>query len=154
MDHVVWYDEPVKGILGSPEIWVPWQWTESQRALGTKGYVIASHDEPICAKQYNQAGYLHVGMRYFCASMAVNIALLQGHTAIYLIGIDHVETNQRFEHYDINDQDSDVCFTAASHRGIKDFIAQCNQHVPVYQCNPVVANDWPVPYKNIEELYA
>lgn len=100
----------------------------------------------------SQDGRLVLGFRYFTVSMALNYALLQGFNDIYLVGIDHVETDERFKHFDGDDRPSKL--TPDAHRRLKQYVYKCQRPgVKIWQTNPAVRNQWELPFKEISELY-
>jgi hypothetical protein len=106
---------------------------------------------PVLSKIHRDGGQV-VGFELFTCTLAVNWLILQGFKQIYLIGIDHVEQPGPLQHHDGTFAVAD-CMVEA-HQRVKAFIGRCQSGAKIYQCNPAVAADWPVPYQDLTELYA
>lgn len=100
--------------------------------------------------------FLDPGLLPWCCfgvSVAIPWAINIGFKDIYLVGIDHVETDEVFEHFDLVKDDRGKVMKPEIHQELKEYINKCQQFANIYQCNPDVAKDWPLPYKDIKELY-
>lgn len=82
--------------------------------------------------------------RYYSSSLAVNFAILRGYKTIYLAGIDLIEDNKPFTHYDgiVNKRKVDASSCVEEKRYIKELA----RDVEIYQLNPKA--NW-LPYKDI-----
>jgi hypothetical protein len=96
-------------------------------------------------------GYPVIGRKHFTSSTAINWAILNGFKKIYLVGVDHVETDKTFKHFD--DTPSHNKLNPILHREFKQFVYECATHVEIFQTNPQVKTEWRLPFKRIEELY-
>jgi predicted phosphoadenosine phosphosulfate sulfurtransferase len=81
---------------------------------------------------------------YYSSSLAVNFAILRGYKTIYLAGIDLIEDNKPFNHYDgiINTKAA----TIEAVKTEKTYIKKLAQNIDIYQLNPIC--DW-LKYKDI-----
>lgn len=81
---------------------------------------------------------------YFSSSLAVNFAILRGYKTAYLGGVDLIENNKPFEHYDgvINKNTSSM----DALRGEKEYIKRLGKQIDLYQLNPICS--W-LQYKDI-----
>jgi hypothetical protein len=86
----------------------------------------------------------------YTSSSAVFLAHKLGFKEAYLIGIDHIEDNKPFSHYDgiINKGIA----TAEANRLCNAYICSFKDKMSIYQTNPN-AKGWDLPYKKIEDLY-
>lgn len=91
------------------------------------------------------------GRRHFTSSIAINWAILNGFKKIYLVGIDHIETDKSLKHFD--DTPSHSKITPIMHREFKEFVYNATKFVKIYQTNPQVKADWRLPFKRLEDLY-
>lgn len=154
VDCAIQYDEPIHYPVLPPEIWAPFHWRPDERSEFDNVYVVLTGEEhPVYGKKLNIHGARHVAMRYFTASIAANIAIWKGLDAIYLVGVDHKESDTHFDHFYPEDPNPDVMFCREAHQALKQFILECSHFTPIFQTNPEVAHEWPVPYKDINELY-
>lgn len=87
----------------------------------------------------------------YTSSSAVYLASKMGFKRVFLIGIDHVEDDKPFVHYDgiVNKGVA----TSFSNRLCKNYICQYKSKMSIYQTNPQVSNQWDIPYKSIKTLY-
>jgi hypothetical protein len=113
-------------------------------------YVPVPSNEPLLNQPHDPRG-IRLAHKYFTVSIALNWALTQGFKKIYLVGIDHVETDRQFRHHDGNDLPSTL--TPKAHKALKDYVYRCAEHADIYQCNPAVAPDWQLKYKDVKEFY-
>lgn len=86
----------------------------------------------------------------YTSSSACYLAQKMGFKRGYLIGIDHIEDDKPFAHYDgiINNGVA----TSFSNKLCKNYICSL-KGISLYQTNPLVSKDWNLPYKDIEFLY-
>src|SRR5690606_4650366 len=81
-------------------------------------------------RPYTEAGYqdgsLVLGHVNFTPSVALNWAILEGFSSVYLVGIDHVETDTKFIHHDGTPCNSNL--TPTAHRQFKDYVKRCADH--------------------------
>lgn len=103
-------------------------------------------------KAQGQAGKPLYAFKYFSPSIALNWAILEGFKRAYLVGIDHVETDTRFQHHDAAPSQSEL--TIAAHQGFKKYVYACSEHIQIYQTNPAVRKGWELPFQEIKGLYA
>jgi hypothetical protein len=113
-------------------------------------YVGKSMDVPLLDWQ-TENGVICLGFKYFTVSLAVNWALLKGYKRIYLIGVDHVETDTSFTDFDGAFHPAEL--TQDAHRGLKEFIYRAAERCEIYQCNPAVRDSWKLPFKDVSDLY-
>jgi hypothetical protein len=117
---------------------------------GTKIIIKSAQKQPYptCTKKNGQPVY---AFQLFTTSLALQWALWQKPSAIYLVGVDHVETDTTFKHY--YGQDGQSKLTPTAHQLFKKYAQSCGRIIPVYQTNKAVASQWPVPYKPLDSLY-
>lgn len=140
-----WYD-PGK----AKRIWHP-EHIKSQNAYSSS-FVYKSAQKPFLTKQKSENGLPVFAFKYFSPSVAINWALLEQFRAIYLVGIDHIETDTKFQHHDGADCQSQL--TPEAHRAFKKYVYSCAQHIEIYQTNPAVRDGWELPFVDIKTLYA
>lgn len=82
--------------------------------------------------------------RYYSSSLAVNFAILRGYKTIYLAGVDLIEDNKPFNHYDgvVNKRKVDASSCVAE----KAYIKKLAKDIKIYQLNPQA--DW-LEFRNI-----
>ncbi len=82
--------------------------------------------------------------RYYSSSLAVNFGVLKGYKTIYLGGVDLIEDNKPFNHYDgiVNKRKVDASSCVAE----KEYIKELAKNINIYQLNPNA--DW-LEYRNI-----
>lgn len=121
--------------------------------LNGERYTAIQQDTPIMNGDFpdKHPSRLFLAHKHYTVSLALNWALLAGFERIYLVGIDHVETDKQFIHHDGYDLPAEL--TPESHRALKQYVYECAKHAEIYQTNPAVAADWDLPYKDIKELY-
>lgn len=148
VDYLFYFDALLKPRVPSTLVFVPRSFKKAP-----KEYIRYAHqesDRPLL-HLIKQNGAVCLSHRYFTPSLGINWALLNGFKKLYLVGIDHIETDTRFEHHD-----NEPCYselTSASHRRFKNFVYECAGHIKIYQTNPAVKDQWQLPYKDIQELY-
>lgn len=88
----------------------------------------------------------------YTSSSAVFLAHKMGFNRVYLIGIDHIEDNKPFKHYDgiVNNGIA----TITSNRLCKNYICSYKDKMSIYQTNPTVKEQWDLPYLDIATLYS
>lgn len=145
VDYLFFHDAYYAGYKPT-SVWMP-DWFPQQH--GSKYHRVKS-DKPLLG-QVQKEGALCLGHALFTASLALNFAILKGFKTIYLVGIDHVETDKEFHHHDNDDRPS--ALTPVAHRVFKQFVYNCADHADIWQCNPAVRADWQLNYKDIRELY-
>lgn len=115
-------------------------------------YKLISATSPVANRVKDADGHLKLAIQGFTVSLALDFAISQGFTKIYLVGIDHVESDELFEHYD--DIPIGYCeLTPLAHKQLKQYVYNCQQHADIFQCNPAVADQWDLPFKDVNELY-
>lgn len=126
--YVVSSDYNVKPVLAPKTEWV---------SVHT-GWELIKTDEDIIQEEKK------LTWGYFSSSLAVNFAVLRGYKVIYLCGVDLVEENKPFSHYDgiVNEHIS----TKKARIKEKQYIKQIADKVEIYQANPKC--DW-LQYKDI-----
>lgn len=141
------FDEPQP--LSAPQIFTHWE--KPPHPLGFKIAIKAS-PEPFLNGE-TRSGFPCYAFQSFTASAVVNWAIRQGYERIILVGIDHVETDKQFTHWDgttsANDHISEL-----NHQALKSFIEFCSEYVEIFQTNPAVKNDWALPFMSIADLLA
>lgn len=124
---------------------------EDENRLGEKYKPIASR-EPLLEMKI-QDGIIHLAKANFIASVALNWGILLEYDEICLVGIDHVESDKSFMHFDGKYDEYGNTMTPEMHKEFKQYVYECAKHVRIYQTNPAVKDDWNLPYKDIGELY-
>lgn len=148
VDYLFFFDDFYDGFYGPRKgLFIP-EWF-AENLPGTR-YAPKPLDRPLL-KQTEGEKILQLAHKHYTASLALDWALLQGFSKIYLIGIDHVETDRAFAHHDGIDGYAEL--TPQSHRDFKEFVHNCAAHADIYQCNPAVADQWLLPYKDVRDLY-
>lgn len=145
VDHLFFYDQYCQH--QKTTVYIP-NWFPAEHA-GVR-YVPKPLDYPLMSR-ISQDGAICLGHKYYTVSLAINWALLEGYKRIYLVGIDHVETDRSFSHHDGIDGHAEL--TPDTHQALKKFIHNCAAHAEIYQCNPAVKDGWELPYKDVNELY-
>lgn len=149
VDIVFYFDILLRPIdAAKTTVYVPSHFTKAPKAF--KRYIFKEGNYPIKIPLF-QKGIPVYARRYFTPSLGLNWSLLNGYTKAYLVGIDHIEDDRRFEHHD-----GEPCYselTSASHKRFKNFVYECANEMDIYQCNPDVKDQWDLPYKDIKELY-
>jgi hypothetical protein len=143
-DFLFFYDEWYDGFLGNPTVFAP-HWFKQDCIK----YVPKPSDFPL-SRRY-QGSNICLGHRYFTVSVALNWAILEGFKRVYLVGIDHVETDERFTHHDGTPCQSRL--TPQAHKKLKQYVYNCTQHIDIFQTNPAVKDGWELPFVHVEELY-
>lgn len=113
-----------------------------------ESYLPTRSDSPLFSfsKRHN---CIELGFRYFSPSAAISFAHAKGFKKIYLVGVDHVESDVKFDHFDgINSESS---LTVKAHKAFKQFCYKSK--IPIFQTNPAVSKDWDIPFTDIESLY-
>lgn len=146
VDYLFFFDAYYYGYKAGAAVYMP-NWFEQKSGIK---YIRKPSVKPIFGQQ--QDGMPVLGHKYFTVSLALNWALLQGFEKIYLVGIDHVETDTAFVHHDGDDCPSNL--TPDAHGRLKDYVYACAEHAEIYQCNPAVADDWKLPYRDVKTLYS
>jgi hypothetical protein len=148
VDHVFMFDRyfphPLTGSAFFPH------WFDYPMQDGQKFHSKASASPILTGEKKNDIPVL--GYKYFTCSLALNWALLQGFTEIYLVGIDHVESDVKFVHHDGDVADSKLSIKA--HQALKEYFYSATKHANIYQTNPDVRNDWKLPFVDINQLYS
>lgn len=105
------------------------------------GWELTKTDERIITKEG------HLSWAFFSSSLAVNFAILRGYQTAYLGGVDLIENDKPFIHYDgiVN---RNVSSTEAC-RGEKSYIQKLGKKIQLYQLNPLC--NW-LKYKDIALL--
>lgn len=145
VDYLFYFDRFIENWKGTPELFIP-AWFP-QYCPG-KRYRTQVSDGPIFPAQSDP---MILGHKYFTASLAINWAILQGFKTIYLVGIDHVETDKAFQHFD--NIDHPVNLTAKAHECFKNYVYNGNKYVKIIQTNPAVKDAWDLDFINFEALY-
>lgn len=145
-DFLFFFDQWYGGFIGNPVVYFP-HWFKQGKGIK---YMPKPSDKPLLSGS-KQDGMIVLGHKYFTVSIALNWAILQGFKRIYLVGIDHIESDEKFEHNDGTGCQSRL--TVKAHQGLKRFVYACAEHVEIYQTNPAVKGDWELPFIDIEELY-
>ena len=127
--YVVSADEWVKPVLAPKTEWIS----------KNNGWEIIKSEEIIQEEK-------KLSWRIYSSSLAVNFAILRGYKTIYLGGVDLIDDNKPFEHYDgiINNKPASIEGTQKEKEYIK-FLAT-KYGVNLFQLNPKA--DW-LEYKNI-----
>jgi len=147
-DFLFFFDEWYGGFIGNPLVFCP-KWFKETEDRVIK-YVPKKADSPLL-EWVNENGQPCFSHKYFTVSIALNWAILQGFKRIYLVGIDHIETDTKFEHNDGTGCQSRL--TLKAHQELKQYVYRCAEHAEIYQTNPAVRDDWELPFIDIEELY-
>ena len=108
--------------------------------------------EPLLTNE-SRGGFPLVGIFAFSATAALNWAILQGYERVYLVGIDHVESDTCFHHWDGSDSPN-TRLQPCAHQDLKQFVYACAAHIEIYQTNPAVSDAWEIPFAAIDQLYS
>ena len=98
-------------------------------------------------------GKLRLAFLCFIATAAINWAILMRKKALYLVGIDHVETDKRFIHNDNIDDEYGQNMNQEIHKTFKNYVYAATKYIDIYQTNPAVKDDWNLPFVEVESLY-
>jgi hypothetical protein len=109
--------------------------------------------DPIPERTFDNKGYLQLGRTNFTPCLALNYAIIEGYTDVYLVGIDHVPTDTKFAHYDGIDSRFGQNIQPILHEWFRTYVYNCAKYVKIYQTNPAVKDSWNLPFINIETLY-
>lgn len=145
--YLVFYDSYYMGFDPRSLVLMP-KWFPQKHGIK---YAPKPSAKPFLQESKDVDGFLQLGHKYYSPSIGINYAILKGQRDIYLVGIDHVESDKSFVHFD--GEESKPTLTPDSHIRFKEYIYNCAKHVNIYQCNPAVKDQWALPYKDIEELY-
>lgn len=158
VNTIVFFDEH-QADYQADQAWLPYYHSQRHNDPKVTHYYPHCHsDTPLKQWQYHtRLDYPEplpsLGYKCFGTSPAFNLATLTTGGPIFLVGVDHIESQETFTHFDGTGCEPGTTFTQGSHRSLKYFIGSVQPTIKVYQCNPDVANDWPVPYYPIEDLY-
>jgi hypothetical protein len=150
VDHLFYYDDWY-GFGRDPKtlIHVPSWFKQADNRIVR--YQPRPYERPIRRLLFDQ-GCRVLSFRYFTASVALNWAILNNFGKIYLVGIDHREDEQHLAHFDA--PASKMKTTARAHQAFKQYVYHCQgAGVEIFQCNPDVAEQWQLPFKQVESLY-
>jgi len=106
-------------------------------------YKIQKNEPNFDKNKKNLLGYCH-----FSASIGINYAYLNGFENVFLVGIDHNESEDRFLRFDnttSNPIERDL------HKRFKEFVYKFKGKMNIYQTNP--DTNWDLDYIDIRELY-
>lgn len=144
--HVFFFDKYYEGSHDKVKIHYQSNIPEN---VGSK-YFARPSDKPLFG--LHQEGCPVYGFKHYTPSIALNWALINKRYKIYLVGIDHHESDTEFDHYD-----GARCYsilTPESHKNFKNYVYNCRiPGVSIFQTNPAVKDSWNLPYKDLEELY-
>lgn len=147
VDYGFSYDDVVKPKNMAKELFIP-HW--SSNTHGTKVVCKPHQKHPQPFKRYED-GNLILSFCLFSPSLALNWLLLHGFKTVYLVGIDHVETDKQFKHFDNIERPTEMSPTA--HQKFKSYVYQCAKIMNIYQTNPAVKSGWELPFKPVESIY-
>lgn len=148
VDTAFFYDHYFEGIQSDTLIYKP-AWMQGEG----RSYCPKPADRPFTAHMYHD-GNICLGFKYYSSSLALNWAILNSFKTIYLVGIDHIETDTQFKHWIGYGHQSQSQLSPSSHQRLKQFVYSCKPYASIYQTNPAVTDQWDLPYQDIEELYA
>lgn len=146
-DYLFFFDDYFPGHNVKKQLFIP-AWFNHE--LDGTRYNIEASSAPFLDSKYRRHDGLCFGHCYFTPSIAINWAILEQYTDIYLVGIDHVEHHKSFEHFDGRECQSHL--TPDTHQAFKQYVYNATQHVSIFQCNPAVKDDWALPFKSVEDL--
>jgi hypothetical protein len=109
--------------------------------------------EPIPTRTFNDEGYLKLTRTNFTPCLALNYAIIEGYTDVYLVGIDHVAADTKFAHYDGIDSRFGQNIQPILHEWFRTYVYNCTKYMKIYQTNPAVKDSWNLPFVDIETLY-
>ena len=138
-----WYDPAQAKRIHHPEHIKP-------KSGNAHAFVYRSASKPILKKE-KENGLPVYAFKYFSPSVAINWAIQEGFKRFFLVGIDHIETDTKFQHHDGAGCDSQL--TPEAHRAFKKYVYSCAQHIEIYQTNPAVRDGWELPFVDLKELY-
>lgn len=98
-------------------------------------------------------GKLRLAFLCFIATAAINWAILMRKKALYLVGIDHVETDKRFVHNDDIYDEHGQNMHPEMHKTFKNYVYAATKYIDIFQTNPKVKHDWNLPFVEVETLY-
>lgn len=107
------------------------------------GFKIQKSEPNFDKSKKNLLGYCH-----FSASIGINYAYLNDFQNVYLIGVDHNESEDRFLRFDnttSNPIEKDL------HKRFKEFVYKFKGKMNIIQTNP--NTDWELDYADISEIY-
>lgn len=140
-----WFEPGQAGV-----IWHPNHISPAHRA-NARAFAYKASPMPLVPARLQDGNPLF-GFKYFTPSIALNWAILAGFKRVYLVGVDNIETDTKFQHHDGAGCNSQL--TPAAHRDFKKYVYACAAHIDIYQTNPAVRNGWALPFQDIEKLYA
>lgn len=108
--------------------------------------------EPIPIQSYTLDGYIKLSRTNFTPCLALNYAIIKKYTDVYLVGIDHVETDTKFVHHDGIETRYGQNIQPILHTQFKTYVYNCTKHINIYQTNPSVKDDWQLPFMDINSL--
>ena len=127
------------------QVFVHWESNHPGTKIATRG----SHVPFLNGE--TRDGFPAVAWIAFSVSAVVNWCLIQGFERIYLVGVDHVDSDGQFKHWDAS-QSPKRSLLSCCHQDLKRFIAECSKYAEIYQTNPTVAPHWPIPFKSISSM--
>lgn len=144
VDTLFFYDSYFEHI--DTKVYIP-QWFPQK---GIK-YIPRSTTKPYvpAVKEKGMPVFAH---RYFTPSVALNWGINNGFKTIYLVGIDHKDNPERFEHHD--GWISKTSINLEAHQRFKQYVYACKKHAQIYQTNPAVTDFWDLPFREVSSLYA
>lgn len=147
-DYGFMYDEFIPGSQAA-ELWLPKWFKEDGRKYAPK-----PSPKPFIPKKVDEKKRPVLGIKGYTSTLAANWAAIAGFKSVYLVGIDHNETDTYFVHFDKYGEDTPAELTPESHRKVKAYFSMCAKlsGVQFYQTNPD-AKGWDLPYIDIEALY-
>lgn len=148
-DYAFMYDEYIEGSKAK-ELWLPFWFTQKGEKYNPKPV-----KKPFVPLRRCKAHNLPMlGIKYFCSSLASNWAIVKGFKEVYLVGVDHIETDTYFTHFQGYGPDTPAELTPLAHQSVKRYIELCAElsGAAFYQTNPDAAG-WNLPYKDVKVLY-
>lgn len=124
---------------------------EHDSPVGVKKIAYSADTGPCLVPEYKN-GFRCYAWYSFSPTAALDWAIAEGFDQVFLVGIDHVETDKRFEHNDGIDDHRGQNMIPELHQRMKSFVYACAQHMEIFQCNPAVKDQWKLPYRSVEDL--
>lgn len=141
VDHVFFYDRVLDKFTGQAHfpIYKPGIQGEPFKPVGA--------DKPVIGR-FTKGGIEMLTFKCFTPSIALNWLINRNYEQVFLIGIDH---SPDWSHWDRMPHKQP---TEDAHAAFKNYVARCAKHMAIYQTNPAVRDSWPLPFMELDQVYA